>query len=287
MSGSSHADKPKPNRRTAIQWILLVVLAVLFLLSGYFGGSALLLIFYVPTPLVFAYVTYLGLRIRNGFVVQPYRNQALGTATIAAYLAAATLISLFLPAPANGGYGTVLSWALTNLAGDVPFLLWIDTTARVARKSDPYERDTLDWSKLRYVLFASVVVFAALGMLMAPIVIASFGSYVPSVSLLANIVGNIPFYAPLLAGVSVLSLEAIRSRDKTLRKHILWLALGCASFGISFVVTLTYTLLVPSASGGQYTPFVFATYIVAYYFIAYCLYKSARSLAPHTSRLEA
>lgn len=286
MPDNRSAGKHIPNRRSSIQRILLVTFVLLFLLSGLIGGQSLLLIFYLPTPFVFAYVAYLGLRIRRGFVVQLYRNQALGIAAIAAYLAANAGISFLLPSPANSGYGEILVWALTNLAGGAPFLLWIDSTARVARKSDPYERDSLKWSRVRYVVFVVAVVSAALGLVIAPVVIASFGSYVPSVSLFANVVGNIPFATILLAGLLVLSLGVVRSRDMTLRRHILWIAVFFLSFMVTYVVTVIYTLLIPSASGGQYTTFEFASYIALYYVVAYCLYRSARSLAPHTNRLE-
>jgi len=263
---------------------LLVTLILLFFLSGLVGGNTLLFVFYIPTPFVFAYVGYLGLKIRRGFVVQPYRTQALGIAAIAAYMAASATISFFLPAPASGGYAVIL-WAVSNIVGGVPFLLWIDSTARVARRSDPYERDSLDWSKVRYVVFSVAFVSAALALLVAPIVIAAFGSYVPSVSLLANILGNVPFATIFLAGTSVLSLGAIRSRDMTLQRHILWIAVFFAAFVITYFVTIIYTLLIPGTSGGQYTPFEFASFIALYYVLGYCLYRSARSLAPHTSRL--
>ena len=285
MSDRPKADTSAPNRRFVFRLIVLVALVLLFLLSALVGGLGLLFIFYVPTPFVFAYVAYLGLRIRRSFVVRLYRSQALGMAAIAAYLAANAAISLFLQAPANGGYSETL-WALTNIAGGAPFLLWIDSTARVARKSDPYERDSLHWSKVRYAVFAVVIISASLGLLIAPIVIASFGSYVPSVSLFANVLGNLPFVAALLAGVSVLSVGAIRSKDLTLQRHILWVAVFFAVFVATYAIIVVYTLLVPSASGGQYTTFEFASYIALYYVLAYCLYRSARSLAPHTSRLE-
>ena len=285
MSDSPNAVKPIPNRRFAIQRILLVAFVLLILLSAVVGGLTLLFVFYVPTPFVFAYVAYLALKIRRGFVVQLYRNQALGIAAIAAYLTAQAGISFLLPSPANSSYAETLAWALTNLAGGVPFFLWIDATARVARKSDPYERDSLNWSKLRYVVIVVAIVSAALGLVIAPTVVASFGSYVPSYSLLANIVGNVPFAAILLAGLAILSLGAIRSKDITLRRHIFWLAVFFFTFIITFAVTVIYTLLVPSASGGQYTTFEFAADVLLYYLAAYCLYRSARSLAPHTNHL--
>jgi len=285
MSDSHTAEALALYRRPGIQRIMLVAFALLLLVSGLVGGQVLLLVFYVPTPFIFVYVAFLGLKIRKGFVMELYRNQALGIAAIAAYLTVNAGFSFFLPSPANSGYAETMVWALLYLAGGAPFLLWIDSTARIARKSDPYERDSLYWSKVRYLVFVVAVVSAALGLGIAPTVIASYGSYVPSVSLFANILGNIPFAAILLAGLSVLSLGALRSKDMTLRRHILWLAAFFLAFIVTYVVTVIYTLLIPSASGGQYTTFEFASYIVLYYFVAYCLYRSARSLAPHTSSL--
>jgi hypothetical protein len=286
MSDNPGANEPMQNRRHTRKLILVVAFVLLFLILPAVVGIFPVFILFLGTPFVLAYMAYLGLRIRKGFVVQTYRNQALGIATIAAYLAAIAVVSPFTPSSYVGaGYGPILFGALKNLVGCVPFLLWIDSTEKVSRKSDPYERDSLHWSKVRYVVFSVVIASAVLSLLFAPVVLAFFGSYVPTVSLFANVVGNLPFFVTVLAGVTVLPLGAIRSRDTTLRRHILWLAAFFAAVVALLIESVASSILFPGSTGPN-SAYGLAFIVGIFYIFSYCLYKSARSLAPHTSRLE-
>ena len=109
--------------------------------------------FPVPTAL-FIYAAFWALTIRKGLGGWIYRNQALGI----------SLVSLAYLVELVGNFLTITILANNQFLFDVGFLLrfdfiaimtfyWIDSSMRTVHDIDPLSRDTLYWSKLRYVLW--------------------------------------------------------------------------------------------------------------------------------------
>jgi hypothetical protein len=243
----------------------------------------LFLLALLAVPFVYAYVAYLGMAIRRHFVAKAYRNQALGVAVIAAYFALNTAIDIiFGELGANSSLSVILFVAAVSIAGIVPVLLWVDSTAQVSRKSDPYERDSLGWSRLRYVVVGYVLASVALVLVFAPVVLAT-GTYVPSVPVVLNVLGISPIVVLCASCVAILLVSARRAGDRTLRRHVTWFAgyFGSLLFFILLqaLISVEYPQLKVSASS-------LVVFVLVLYTEVYCLYKSARSLAPYTRHLE-
>ena len=243
-------------------------------------------VFFIVTFVVtaaYAYAAYWGYAIARRFVVRAYRYQALGIASISAYLGLVNLIGTFSYSGLTSSSLLVIITALANLAGIPLILLWVDSTARVARRSDPFEKDTLRWSRLRYVVFAAVLVTCVPAVVFAPIVPATL-SYVSGVSSLLNFIGVFPFFATVATGAAVLALSARRSRDRMLRRHIVWFAGFCGSLVLYFAVLVALSIVNPTGvSDIEWLTLTTPPFLLG----AYLLYRSARSLAPYTSSLEA
>lgn len=234
--------------------------------------------------IAYVYAAYWGLAIRRRFVLKAYRNQALGIAAIAAYFGAINFLGNFFLVTATSSYDVVVLVALANLLGVPLALLWADSTARVARRSDPYERDSLGWSKLRYIVFGILIVSSLLALMFAPLGLADLGSYVPSLSPILNVLASIPFFGALASGGALLSVSAFRSHDRLLRRHLLWFV----GFCLTLVLFLAEGIVGSLINTGFYnSTLYFISVQPAFYLGAYCLYRSARSLAPFTNHLEA
>jgi hypothetical protein len=249
------------------------------------GGIAFLafLLALLALPFVYAYVAYLGMAIRRHFVAKAYRNQALGVAVIAAYFALNTGINIvFGELSASSGLGVILFVALVSIAGFVPVLLWVDSTAQVSRRSDPYERDSLGWSRLRYVIVGYILLADVLVLIFAPLVFAT-GRYVSSVPVVLNVLGISPYVVVGASCVAILLVSARRAGDKTLRRHVTWFA---GYMGSLLIFILFETLISVESPQLESSALGLAIFVLALYAQVYCLYKSARSLAPYTRHLE-
>src|SRR5881409_2109911 len=159
---------------------------------------------------LFLYSAYWSFTIRRALVTSLYRRQAFWVGGMGVYFVIlsaflAIALSLELSAlPVNILGGLIIS------LGFILIFLWIDSTIRIARRSDPLFRDTLRWSRLRY-LFWLVTVGGAVG--------AAFTSINSGFSTVA------PFGGALLFGAVALLLSAKRSGDTTLRRHLRWTGL--------------------------------------------------------------
>jgi len=143
--------------------------------------------------------------------------------------------------------------------GFILIFLWIDSTVLIARRSDPLFRDTLRWSKLRY-LFWLATIGGAVGAITTAI-----DSGLSTIA---------PYGGALFFGAIALLISGRRSGDSTLRRHLewtglcvflLWLA-SQAQDPLFRVITdpyLVQLLIYPLVAAG-----------------AYSLYRSAKSLVP-------
>jgi hypothetical protein len=200
---------------------------------------------------IFLYAAYWAFDIRRGLAVNLYRNQALGIGLVAL---------VFLIA------GVLVSYTITYFLVLTFILYWVDVSALAARRTDPLLRDTLRWSKLRFVVWAMAAIGAAtLSTLVVITKSLDYGSSAPTGFSLVDELWIVPsFVIPIVVSI-LLILMSRRSGDSALRRHLLW-------FGLFAFIQFS-TILVASVSG-------FAVYVVGFAIGGYFLYRSARSLIP-------
>jgi hypothetical protein len=174
--------------------------------------------------------------------------------------------------PSNG-----LEFYLASfLNGSVAFaaiFYWVDASILAARRSDPLLRDTLKWTRLRPVYWAVILVsfvsnIVASFYLLATVGVLPYGFTYSGPVYIVWMVSNYPvIVGPALAGVVAMPIIAYRSRDMTLRRHFKW-------FGLGFVFFIAFFVLLGALVSVGIAPVVTLTGT------AYCMYRSARSLAP-------
>ncbi len=236
------------------------------------AGVSVVLLYFIPSYpylignasyiLLVAYSIYWAFSIRRKLSAHLYRNQALGVGLVGI------------------GWVTVnYSFAQPNLTISQAALLlailvtfyWIDAAVLAGRKSDPFYRDTLRWKELRLALWPlaiALVVANLAGLLVDPsgftIVtgtgISQNSEPLPSALLSAS------FLLTFGVGPLYLLLTAYRSRDRTLRSQLQWFGWFVTSFFVFSLAALLTRLPV----------FFGFAYVVG----TYCLYRSAKSLAP-------
>ena len=157
---------------------------------------------------------------------------------------------------------------LTNVAFALVLFYWIDSSILVARRTDPLLRDTFAWRRLRFVFWALLLALLALSF--APINSVFQGIFSSN----GTLFGYFLFFVVVISGSIILPIAAFRSKDTTLRRHLMW-------FGY-FVGGVFFSSLPFLVQPGTIVPDplpVSLTYLVAM-FSAYCIYRSVRSLAP-------
>ena len=215
--------------------------------TGFWATIAAYVFLFAPQVFIFLFPAYWAFDIRRALAVRVYRNQALGIGLVSlAFLSLGIFIS------------TSLSYNLSLIV----IFYWLDACIFAARRSDPLLRDTLRWSRLRLVVWAMNLIAIGVGAFF----VATKGdlSYMPTDTIGFSLVVFPDFAVPILALV-LLPLVARRSGDLTLRRHIEW-------FGVFAVLQFT-AILGAAVIGG-------ASYFVGFAFGGYCLFRSARSLAP-------
>jgi hypothetical protein len=233
-------------------------------------------------PLLIAlFAIYWGFTIRKGLAVWLYRNQALGISLFGVGYFLFQMIGLFAienlnnPFVSNGNTFFATAIILVILA----FYL-VDSSMRASQDSDPLSRDSLHWSKLRYMLWALNIVgvialFSALAEILATgnysILSSPTGLFQGIVSFLASL----PIFVTSFSAIVSLPVAAKRSKDKSLRRQLVWFALSVLTFLFpSFILTSFVPSIVASA---QLTGYIQG---LGFTVGSYCLYKSARALVP-------
>jgi len=145
-----------------------------------------------------------------------------------------------------------------------------------ARRTDPLLRDTLSWSKLKYVVL-SLNILGIVATSVVTLVTNNYGhgitNYDPTLPIYYIALLFVPFYATAISAFPALLISALRSGDDGLRKHLRW-------FGRHAVISLGLAAITPFTSA--IIPVQEQSYVVALFapFYGYCLYRSAKELAP-------
>jgi len=230
-------------------------------------GVAIVIILGTVVPMsVLLYGTYWALSFRRALIGRIYRSHALWLGVICVLL----MFNAFFNSSSNA--------IISEVGAPVLFLIFpilfafIDSSVRVARRSDPLLRSNLRWEKLRQVIWADIAALEAL------IVLSTFSS--AGNSDLANILWVIFASFPFITGGPALLIAARRSGDLVLRGSLKWIGVTLL-FGILSVVVSSILSSIPSISTFDYY-YSYPALILGAIRIgtAYSLYRSARSLAP-------
>lgn len=231
----------------------------------------------VVVTALFLYSAYWAFAIRKALAARLYRRQALWVGLVGAYFTWHFLFLGLVGILNCSGFCINLSFAYVAggsfFVGLVLIIAWVDATVRVARRSDPLVRDTFHWNRLRLYVWAEVAIGAPMGSTLQFALSAT--SPFSLAALLALLSGAILFGAALTLSALTLLLSAIRSKDPTFRKHLKWFGLFVGLF-LSATLTL-FIILLLGTSAVPYLDVITVAILVA---SAYCLYRSARSLAP-------
>lgn len=218
------------------------------------------------------YAAYWAFSIRRALAGPIYRNHALWLGAVCVLFA----LSGFLTYSTNA----IISEAFNVFFAALVLILFafIDSSVRVARRSDPLLRSVFRWEKLRIVLWIEIAAFDT-------ITVFFFGSTSPNPLLILLFI--VSFVMPFAAGGPALLIAARRSRDPLLRGSLRWLGLVL----LMVVVGILESFVI---SGPQFNISQFNQYYsypaipggIISIVIAYGFYRSARSLAP-VNRLQA
>ena len=219
---------------------------------------------------VFAYGAYWASEIRRALASPLYRRQGLWVEAIGVYFVVFFLLVVIARALGAGPLSETSGLGVAAVAfvyvGVVMFFVWIDSSVKLARRSDPLRRDTLKWSVLRWLLGFGVIVGSLFAIVFNSAQALDFSRATPLYG---------PIGATLLLGAIALYLSGKRSRDLVLRRHLVWFGLFAAFLWVtSAVVGSSYWR---SLRGDAWVDLVSYTFFA----VSACfLYKSARSLAP-------
>jgi hypothetical protein len=202
------------------------------------------------------YAAFWAFSIWRRLPVRLYRNQAFGIGTVAASFALLDL-DQFTPVVTGSEAGPSEFFPILVLVFVVLFY-WIDASILAARRADPLLRDTLYWRRLRFVFWAILAVAIAFSIIGA----------IPEVQFL---VLTALIIVPI-SGAVFLPIAARRSGDASLRRQLKW-------FG-AFVLLLLAISILAGSSGQGANVYIVAATLGGIYAADYCLYKSAKSLAP-------
>jgi hypothetical protein len=150
-------------------------------------------------------------------------------------------------------------------------LYWTNTSVRAARKSDPLLRDTFRWSRLRLVLLVAVIAATIYDSANILYNVLNGHPVTATATGFLAITFEIPVLVPIVAAAFILPVAGLRSRDPVLRKHLLWFGLF-AVFLLVFIEVLSTAFTDPLQ--------IVLTEDLGLVLGGYCIYKSAKSLAP-------
>jgi hypothetical protein len=223
------------------------------------------------------YAAYWAFSIRRALAGRIYRSHAL-------WLGAACILfagTNFLTYSPNATINAILNVYYVILIAIL--FAFIDSTVRVARRSDPLLRSILRWEKLRIALWTDVVM---LGIFFVTVTVF-FPSVPPGINAVVGyVLITALFTFPFIGGGPALLIGARRSKDPVLRGSLKWL-------GVAFLLLVVVGSLVSSVVSSipgitqfdQYYSYAAIPSGIIALISAYAFYRSARSLAP-TSRLQ-
>lgn len=221
------------------------------------------------TILGYGYVTYAALAIRRTIAGGVYRKQALGLALVAVLYALNATTSYYSPRTLD--IYSLLGFLSFPLAF-VMIFYWVDKSALAARLTDPLLRDTLHWSRVRFLIWtiniSAVIISFSYTAYVGQLVLGSLSTNPP---LFLLVIFLTPAYLSVSSGAVVLLVAVRRTADRTLKRHLEW-------FGFYLVFIFVLAGLIGNG---------LAIYSVEWSNVfggaanaagAFFLYKSARSL---------
>jgi hypothetical protein len=230
---------------------------------------ALTLVLFGLGPVVVILYSYGALwayRIRRALMSPLFKERALWVQVVAIFfvviVSANLLIRYFAP---TNFYLSFFQYTLVDAAGIVT-LAWIDTTIKMARRSDPLNRNTISWKQLRYVVWAFTFITTTGSLFSVGYLRIDF--FTPQGTGGAFVSGS---FGWVLFGFIALILSYRRSRDPTLREHLKWFGL------FVFLLFIVGTIL----SGDILVFRISAEVLLAV--AAYFLYRGVKSLAPFSN----
>jgi hypothetical protein len=212
---------------------------------------------------LYAYGAIWAMRIEKALMTPLFKERARWVKAVAIVFAilVGSNLTIRLIDPANF-YLSFLEYCIVNAAG-IMTLAWIDTTIKVARRSDPLNRNTIKWRQLRYVVWFFTFVTTSGALFSVILFHANFFSGAGNGG--AFVSGS---FGWVLFGFVALVLSYRRSRDPTLREHLKWFGL------FLFLLFVVDTIL-----SGQVDLFrIMGEILLA--IDAYFLYRGVKSLAP-------
>jgi hypothetical protein len=242
---------------------------------------------YAPLLALF-YAAYWAFDIRHALTVRLYRNQAFGLGLFSIVITLAAL-----PSPLIGSSGILgstwflIGYTLVTSAFWLGTVYFVDASVLATRRSDPLLRDTIHWSKVRYVLWAFQIFnvsFILLGVtfsaitgntsLANQIMQGNNGAFTSAPAIIANLPWGIAF-----GSFAVFIPVAIRAKDPSLRRHFKWLAVLTIVVGLLFIAMG----IIGSYSGESLFASAVGTLVgnsIFFGIAGYCLYRSAKALVP-------
>ena len=217
---------------------------------------------YAAAFLVYGYAAFSAVAIGRTLSDRVYRRQAFGLAVVTTFLVILYVFTTVYP-PGSVAQLFVLGFSLFY-AVFIGTFYWIDASIQAARVTDPLNRDTFHWSRLRIAFWAYDGVAYFLFLFAGLIFNVTFSNGPPIFVLF--LLG--PLFIMIFTGVTALPVAARRSKDKVLKKNLDW-------FGVYAAVVLSFFFLWGS--------FILPTPLEQLIWTVpggYFLYRSAKSLVP-------
>jgi hypothetical protein len=237
------------------------------MLSSYDLGVSILI---AATIAGYGYVAYAALAIRRTIAGGVYRKQALGLALVAIFYALNSVTSFY-----NSATFDVYS-LIVSLLFPLAFLMifyWVDTSVFAARLTDPLLRDTLRWSRVRFLIWTINISAVAISLSYLAYLGLVAGSFPASPPFFLLVIYVTPAYVSVASGAAVLFVAVRRTADRTLRRHLEW-------FGFYLVFIFVLGGLIGNGLGIYSVELSNLVGGAANAAAAFFLYRSARSLIP-------
>ena len=242
------------------------------------NGPSFPLYMILASPVSF-YAAYWAFSIRRALRVHLYRRQAFGVGFLVLAVWGVLAVFIIMGLNVSTPLETLEQFAAFYFLFIVLFY-WIDASVLTSRRSDPLLRDTLHWSKVRIVLWASIIVSTLIPLVILLYAVAASDTALfdqmnngtiggPVISNLLNgVILNFPIVIPIV-GLIYLPAISVRSKwDRNLRRHFIWFV--PSSVGLLLIF---FGIPVPQSASQFLTPLVLVV-------MCYSFYRSAKALVP-------
>ena len=210
------------------------------------------------------YAAYWAFNVRRALVGHIYRSQALWLGVLSLIV----LSAIYSPSLVTNDVAVVVLDNLPVLVLALVLFAFVDSTVPVARRSDPLLRDTLRWGKVRVIAWSVLVLVEILG---------AYEQFINSNTGSNDVLGLLLL---VVIGAPPMLVGARRSMDPNLRGCLKWFGVGLLS--IVGLLLVTFAEVAVNISPTSIGPLDYGQipYNLVVLLFGYCLYRSARSLAP-------